>query len=112
MRERSFINGMVRRAMSPKPIMSSRFMRGLCVKIADFIRPDRPMSFKTTIKPSNHSFAIGKDETILEAALEHGYTLPYSCRNGACGVCKGKVLQGTVDHGKAQDFALSEAEKA
>ncbi|HEX5338797.1 MAG TPA: CDP-6-deoxy-delta-3,4-glucoseen reductase [Gallionella sp.] len=70
------------------------------------------MSFKTTIKPSNHSFAIGKDETILEAALEHGYTLPYSCRNGACGVCKGKVLQGTVDHGKAQDFALSEAEKA
>ncbi len=70
------------------------------------------MSFKTTIQPTNHSFPIAKDETILEAALEHGYALPYSCRNGACGVCKGKVLQGSVDHGKSQAFMLSEEEKA
>lgn len=70
------------------------------------------MSFKTTIQPSNHSFPIDKDETVLEAALDHGLTLPYSCRNGACGVCKGKVVSGSVDHGKAQAFALSEEEKA
>jgi CDP-4-dehydro-6-deoxyglucose reductase len=70
------------------------------------------MSFKTTIQPSNHTFPIGENETILEAALEHGYALPYSCRNGACGVCKGKVLQGSVDHGKSQSFMLSEEEKA
>lgn len=70
------------------------------------------MSFKTTILPSNHTFPVGKDETILEAALEHGYTLPYSCRNGACGVCKGKILEGSVDYGKAQAFVLSEEEKA
>jgi len=70
------------------------------------------MSFKTTILPSNHTFPVGKDETVLEAALEHGYTLPYSCRNGACGVCKGKILEGSVDYGKAQAFVLSEEEKA
>jgi len=70
------------------------------------------MSFKTTIQPSNHTFPVDKDETVLEAALEHGFMLPYSCRNGACGVCKGKVLQGSVDYGKAQAFALSEEEKA
>jgi CDP-4-dehydro-6-deoxyglucose reductase len=70
------------------------------------------MSFKTTIQPSNHSFPIDKDETLLEAALDHGLNLPYSCRNGACGVCKGKVVSGSVDHGKAQAFALSEEEKA
>jgi CDP-4-dehydro-6-deoxyglucose reductase len=70
------------------------------------------MSFKTTIQPSNHTFPINKDESILEAALEHGYALPYSCRNGACGVCKGKVLQGSVDYGKAQSFALTDEEKA
>lgn len=70
------------------------------------------MSFKTIIHPSNHTFPIDKDETILEAALDHGLTLPYSCRNGACGVCKGKVISGSVDHGKAQDFALSVEEKA
>jgi CDP-4-dehydro-6-deoxyglucose reductase len=70
------------------------------------------MSFKTTIHPSNHTFPIEAGETILEAALEHGFTLPYSCRDGACGACKGKVLQGSVDHGKAQAFALSEEDKA
>ncbi len=70
------------------------------------------MSFKTTIQPSQHSFPIEADETILEAALEHGYVFPYSCRNGVCGVCKGKVLEGKVDHGNAQAFALSDEEKA
>jgi CDP-4-dehydro-6-deoxyglucose reductase len=70
------------------------------------------MSFKTTILPSKHTFPTDKNETILEAALEHGFALPYSCRDGACGACKGKVLQGTVDHGKAQALALSEEEKA
>lgn len=69
------------------------------------------MSFNTVIKPSNHQFPVEAGETILEAGLRHGFTIPHSCRNGACGVCKGKVLQGTVDHGKAQSFALSEEEK-
>jgi CDP-4-dehydro-6-deoxyglucose reductase, E3 len=93
-------------------MMSSRFIPELCVKIAPFIQPIISMSFKTTIHPSNHTFPVETGETILEAALEHGITLPYSCRDGACGVCKGKVLQGSVNHGKAQAFALSEEEKA
>ena len=70
------------------------------------------MTFKTTILPSNHCFEIKADETIIEAALAHGYTLPHSCRNGACGVCKGKILHGSVDYGDHQAFALSDAEKA
>jgi len=70
------------------------------------------MTFNATIRPSNHSFEIKTGETILEAALEHGYTLPYSCRNGACGMCKGKLLEGSVDYGNHQDYALSDAEKA
>lgn len=70
------------------------------------------MTFKTTILPSNHSFEIKPDETIIEAALAHGYTLPHSCRNGACGVCKGKILQGSVDYGDHQAYALTDEEKA
>ncbi len=69
------------------------------------------MTFKTTILPSNHSFEIKPEETIIEAALVHGFTLPHSCRNGACGVCKGKILQGSVDYGNHQAYALTEAEK-
>jgi CDP-4-dehydro-6-deoxyglucose reductase len=69
------------------------------------------MTFKTTILPSNHSFEIKGEETILDGALAHGYTLPHSCRNGACGVCKGKILSGSVDYGDYQGYALTEEEK-
>ena len=70
------------------------------------------MTFNATIQPSQHHFPINAGQTILEAAQNHGLTLPYSCRNGACGACKGKVLQGSVDHGKTQGTALSDSEMA
>ena len=70
------------------------------------------MTFQTLIQPSGHTFPIEAHETILEAAIKHGYTLPYSCRDGVCGTCKGKVISGQVDYGKYQDSTLTEAEKA
>ncbi len=70
------------------------------------------MAFQTTIQPSGHSFPVEPHETILEAAIRHGYILPYSCHDGVCGACKGKVLQGRVDYGKHQDSALTDMEKA
>ncbi len=70
------------------------------------------MAFKVSIQPSGHSFEANADETILDAALRQGLTLPYGCRDGACGACRGKVLEGMVDHGKAQAHALSDADKA
>jgi CDP-4-dehydro-6-deoxyglucose reductase len=69
------------------------------------------MSFQVTIQPSGHQFSIQNDETVLSAALEAGFNLPYGCRNGACGACKGRVLEGVVDHGHYQSHALSEQEK-
>ncbi|MBK7416579.1 MAG: CDP-6-deoxy-delta-3,4-glucoseen reductase [Dechloromonas sp.] len=70
------------------------------------------MSHQISVTPSGHNFVAESDETILEAALRQGLTMPYGCRDGACGACKGKVLSGTVDHGNAQAHALSDAEKA
>jgi len=69
------------------------------------------MSFQVTIQPSGHQFSIQSDETVLSAALDAGFNLPYGCRNGACGACKGKVLEGMVNHGHYQAHALSEQEK-
>ncbi len=65
-----------------------------------------------TIRPSGHVFQAAPGETVLEAALREGYRLPYGCRNGSCGSCKGKVAAGVVDHGKSQDSALPAAERA
>jgi CDP-4-dehydro-6-deoxyglucose reductase len=69
------------------------------------------MPNQVTIKPSNHDFTVQDDETILDAALREGFVISYGCRNGACGTCKGKVLDGEVDYGVYQESALSEAEK-
>lgn len=69
------------------------------------------MGFQVRIEPSQHVFAAEAGETILDAALRQGLTLPYGCRDGACGACRGKVLAGSVDHGKAQAHALSEADR-
>lgn len=69
------------------------------------------MTRQITLSPSGHVLQAQDGETVLEAALREGYVLPYGCRNGACGSCKGKVVTGTVDHGKSQDSALSPAER-
>ena len=70
------------------------------------------MSFEISIQPSGHTFTPEADETILEAALRQGFTLPYGCRNGACGSCKGKVVSGQVDYGDHQPNTLTDEEKA
>ncbi len=70
------------------------------------------MTFQTTIQPSGYRFPVEEHETILAAALRHGYTLPYSCREGVCGVCKGKIVEGQVDHGNHLGSALTEMDKA
>jgi CDP-4-dehydro-6-deoxyglucose reductase len=69
------------------------------------------MSHRITIKPSNHTFDAQADDTVLEAALREGYVLAYSCRNGACGTCKGKVLEGSVDYGVYQADTLPESDR-
>lgn len=69
-------------------------------------------TFRVTLQPSGHSFSTDGSDPVLQAALDAGLTLPYGCRNGACGACKGKVLDGLVDHGAAQDQALSVADRA
>ncbi|MHB1214400.1 MAG: CDP-6-deoxy-delta-3,4-glucoseen reductase [Thiobacillus sp.] len=70
------------------------------------------MPHQVTLQPSGHQFTVEGDETILEAALREGFSLPYGCRNGACGACKGKVLSGQLDYGVYQPNALKDAEKA
>ena len=70
------------------------------------------MEFKVTIQPSGHAFVCRPGESLLTGALREGYGLPYGCRSGACGSCKGQIISGTVDYGVYQKSALSDEEKA
>ena len=67
---------------------------------------------KVTVQPSGHSFEVDEGESILAAALRQDLVLPYGCRNGACGSCKGKIVAGEVDYGVYQAKALTDEEKA
>jgi len=69
------------------------------------------MTFEITISPSGHAFACPADETVLAAAMKADLLLPYGCRNGACGTCKGRVLAGQVDYGPHQPSTLTDEEK-
>jgi CDP-4-dehydro-6-deoxyglucose reductase len=70
------------------------------------------MTFQITVQPSGHHFDCEQDETVLSGAIRAGIGLPYGCKNGACGSCKGKVIEGTVVHKQHQQRALSEQEAA
>ena len=66
---------------------------------------------KVTVQPSGHAFDVAEGESVLTAALRQDLVLPYGCRNGACGSCKGKILEGRVDYGVYQKKALTDEEK-
>ena len=65
-----------------------------------------------TLQPGGLQFQVEDGEAVLAAALRQGYILPYGCRNGACGSCKGKIVSGSVDYGVYQHKVLTEEEKA
>jgi CDP-4-dehydro-6-deoxyglucose reductase len=70
------------------------------------------MSFTVTVQPSGRVFSVDRDEPILSAAIRQGVGLPYGCKDGACGSCKSKLLEGRVIHGVHQSKALSAEEEA
>ncbi|MCW7536341.1 CDP-6-deoxy-delta-3,4-glucoseen reductase [Aquabacterium sp. A7-Y] len=69
------------------------------------------MTFTVTVQPSGHTFEVQRDETILAAAIRQGVGLPYGCKDGACGSCKSRLLEGRVLHGAHQVKAMSPAEE-
>jgi CDP-4-dehydro-6-deoxyglucose reductase len=70
------------------------------------------MTFKVIVQPSGRTFDVDAGEAILPAAIRQGIGMPYGCKDGACGSCKCKKLEGTVVHGVHQAKALSAEEEA
>jgi CDP-4-dehydro-6-deoxyglucose reductase len=70
------------------------------------------MTFQISIQPSGRTFGVEPGEAMLSAGIRQGIGLPYGCKDGACGSCKCKKLEGTVVHGTHQSKALSDEEEA
>lgn len=55
---------------------------------------EQQMMHHITLHPSNSSFTVGNEETILQAALRQNIALPYSCKTGKCDTC---ITSATID---------------
>ncbi|MDL1861347.1 2Fe-2S iron-sulfur cluster binding domain-containing protein [Betaproteobacteria bacterium PRO7] len=67
---------------------------------------DAPITVK--LRRSGKRVTVRPEQTILEAVEAAGVNASFSCRNGTCGTCATKVLDGTPEH---RDAALSDAER-
>jgi CDP-4-dehydro-6-deoxyglucose reductase len=68
--------------------------------------------FEVTIAGSGKTFIVKEGENVLEAGLRQGIMLPYSCKNGTCGSCKGVLDKGEVHYPFHFPLALEKSDFA
>lgn len=57
-----------------------------------FQRPQR--SYSVRIEPFDVTVEVGRDETLLDAALRAGVPFPHDCKVGSCTTCKCRLVAG------------------
>jgi len=56
----------------------------------------KDIALTVVLDGKQHELHIGPDEHVLDAALNAGLDLPFSCKAGVCCTCRAKVLCGEV----------------
>lgn len=69
------------------------------------------MGFLITLAPFARRFECDAEEPILAAALRQGLRLRHGCKQGGCGSCKTRVIDGEVDMVGGTSFALMDFER-
>lgn len=67
---------------------------------------DRP--FTVTLARRGRSIEVGAKQSILDALLDAGIDVDHNCREGVCGTCIVRAIEGDIEH---RDSVLSDAEK-
>lgn len=65
--------------------------------------------FRVRIASTGATARVGSTETLLSALQRSGIAAPHSCRQGFCGTCRTRVVDGRVDH---RDTLLTDTERA
>ena len=63
-----------------------------------------------TLQNDGFQFAVGRNKTVLESALEAGVAYPYDCTVGTCGTCRTRLISGKVDAITPFGYTLSREE--
>lgn len=72
-------------------------------------KPAAEGGFDVKLARSNRTITVKAGETILDALLDAGMAASYACREGVCGTCETRVIEGIPDH---RDLFLSKEEQA
>ncbi|MFI6420817.1 PDR/VanB family oxidoreductase [Streptomyces sp. NPDC050842] len=65
-------------------------------------------AFEVELRRSGRTVRVAADQSVLAAVREEVPGLMYSCRQGFCGTCQQRVLEGEIDH---RDELLTDAER-
>lgn len=71
----------------------------------------KDVSLSILVDGKQHELRISADERVLDAALNAGLDLPFSCKSGVCCTCRAKVLEGSVTMDKNFTLEASEMEQ-
>ncbi len=72
-------------------------------------KPALEGGFEVRLARSNQTVMVEPGGTILNALLDAGITVNYSCSEGVCGTCETRVIAGIPDH---RDLFLGKEEQA
>src|SRR5690606_5597590 len=70
---------------------------------------EQSMSHNVRISETDTRFEVDPDESILDAAMRAGISLPHECTFGGCGTCRVRLLDGQVRY-EEFPMALTEEE--
>ncbi len=54
-------------------------------------------TISVSLDGSTRTVTVGKDVSVLDAALENSIDAPYACKAGVCSTCRCRVLEGEVE---------------
>ena len=65
---------------------------------------------KVRFEPLGIEMEVEEGETVLDAAFRQGISLMHGCKEGQCGSCKSKLIDGDIEMLKYSTFALPDYE--
>ena len=74
----------------------------------EHVEPTSTDAFEVVAAKSGVSVTVAPGESVLAALERIGVTIPNSCREGICGTCETRIVEGVADH---RDSLLSDAER-
>ena len=66
---------------------------------------------KVRFEPVGIEMDVEEGETVLNAAFRQGIALMHGCKEGQCGSCKSRLVEGDIELLKYSTFALPDYEK-